>query len=173
MVVEQHVNQQGRITDTDFAVSIDIATMFADITITIQQVINQQGHVTDIDIVIMVYITSVEDNRTVVKQSYFLNVTPSALGAIGVVGLHLIEVGAFSQQVVHSVGLVGNASNQTVGLVALLGSTQLGSGNLARIDLNPLNLGIIGMSKELNLVILGTVQDNSIFCEITGEFKIL
>ena len=97
-------------------------------------------------------------SRTVVKQGHHLRVAPSALGAVGVQGLYLVEEGALGQQVVHRVELVGDTGNCALTCVTFINnSTQLGRLILASIDLNPLQLGIIAVGKELNLLTFAAI----------------
>ena len=57
---------------------------------------------------------------TVLEQGYLLLVAPGALGAVGEDGLHFINKRALGLQIGYFVGLLGNAGNQAVDVIALL-----------------------------------------------------
>ena len=98
-------------------------------------------------------------SRTIIKQGHFLDVTPFALRSVFVDGLHLVQVSASLGQVLNSVELVGDTCDEAISLITSLGSAQLRCSNLASINPDRLDFGVI-VGSELDLLTLAAVEHN-------------
>ena len=106
----------------------------------------------------MIHVTNLVLRSSTAFQGHHLGIAPGALGTVGIQGFYLVEEGALSQQVVHCVELVGDTGDCALTCVTFINnSTQLGRLILASIDLNPLQLGIIAVGKELNLLTFAAI----------------
>ena len=90
----------------------------------------------------MVHVAKVEP-VDILKQRHILDVAPVTLGAIGKDALYLIDIGACSLKVLNGVEPVGDARNQAIGSVAGLVGLVGERSQVAGIDSDLANTGIV------------------------------
>ena len=93
-------NQSSHVTDTEVIVIVHIGTNHADIP-TAQDGTDEQRHVSNSHATIVVHVTLFVTVLGTSFQGYLLGVAPSALGAIAVEGLHLVEISSLGNQVLY------------------------------------------------------------------------
>ena len=157
------------IVDVDNAVAVDVGTdRAARLGVASQHLGDEPGHVVDVHVVVMVHVTGLIA-VAVLEQGYHLDIAPGALGTVVKQGFHLVDEGAAGLQVVHGVELVGDAADQAIGGVALLGGVQLHCGEVAGIDIDGTDGGVTVACYNPDLVVDITVKYNHHVIKFAGR----